>query len=240
MNLGLIQKLSWSRGNTIKEMDPPATSTSSFNGASIQTPQRNNPFNIIRWGMSFVPFLPWGENKIQMPTTINKKLKRHGHSGADNQSRTQYSTVRFRPYVSRVPWHTGPRAFLSQMFPRYGNYCGPNWSSGKEGGSLIWDKRPIDWLDFCCYCHDIGYDTHDQAELLKADLAFLECVEKPNMSIEGDAHIAHFYKMMYITGLRTILIPYRQHLLQLQTSQFSLQSAWLSNLIRKQGNISKT
>ncbi|KAL6579726.1 hypothetical protein OROMI_007750 [Orobanche minor] len=61
---------------------------------------------------------------------------------------------------------------------------------------LFGDRRPIDWLDFCCYCHDIGYDTHDQAELLKADLAFLECLERPNMSTKGDPQVAYVYKFM--------------------------------------------
>ncbi|OAY67107.1 hypothetical protein ACMD2_18758 [Ananas comosus] len=102
----------------------------------------------------------------------------------------------FRPYVAKVPWHGGPRALLSQLFPRYGHYCGPNWSSGKNGGSMLWDQRPIDWLDFCCYCHDIGYDTYDQAKLLKADLAFLECLEKPRMATKGGANAALLYRAM--------------------------------------------
>jgi hypothetical protein len=71
----------------------------------------------------------------------------------------------FRPYVARLPWHGGTRAWLSKLFPRYGHYCGPNWSSGKEAGSVLWDRCPADHLDFCCYCHDMAYDTHDQAQL---------------------------------------------------------------------------
>ncbi|KAM0954150.1 putative phospholipase A2 domain superfamily [Dioscorea sansibarensis] len=122
----------------------------------------------------------------------------------------------FRPYVAKVPWHGGVRAFLSQLFPRYGHYCGPNWSSGKDKGSMLWDRRPIDWLDFCCYCHDIGYDTHDQAKLLKADLAFLECLERPRMATKGDPSVALLYKSMCIAGLRNILIPYRMQLVRLQ------------------------
>ncbi|XP_020272019.1 uncharacterized protein LOC109847187, partial [Asparagus officinalis] len=124
----------------------------------------------------------------------------------------------FRPYVARVPWHGGVRAFLSQLFPRYGHYCGPNWSSGKDGGSMLWDRRPIDWLDFCCYCHDIGYDTHDQAKLLKADLAFLECLERPKLATKGGAHLAFLYRSMCITGLRHVLIPYRMHLVRMQSA----------------------
>ncbi|KAF6155415.1 hypothetical protein GIB67_019941 [Kingdonia uniflora] len=70
----------------------------------------------------------------------------------------------------------------------------------REGGSLLWDQRPIDWLDFCCYCHDIGYDTHDQAKLLKADLAFLECLQRPQMITKGDAQTAYLYRTMCVTG----------------------------------------
>ncbi|XP_020593150.1 uncharacterized protein LOC110033493 [Phalaenopsis equestris] len=124
---------------------------------------------------------------------------------------------RFRPYVARVPWHSGARAFLSQLFPRYGHYCGPNWSSGKAGGSMLWDRRPIDWLDFCCYCHDIGYDTHDQSKLLKADLAFLACLERPQMATKGGAYTSLLYRSMCIAGLRYLLIPYRMQLLRIQS-----------------------
>ena len=63
----------------------------------------------------------------------------------------------FVPYTATVPWHSGPRNVFSKFFPRYGNYCGPNWSSGRESGSLHWDTPPIDWLDYCCYRHDMGY-----------------------------------------------------------------------------------
>ncbi|CAA6668988.1 unnamed protein product [Spirodela intermedia] len=87
----------------------------------------------------------------------------------------------------------------------------------------LWDRRPIDWLDFCCYCHDIGYDTHDQAMLLQADLAFLECLERPRMSTKGDAHAAHLYKTMCIAGLRNILIPYRMQLVRMQTGPSFLE-----------------
>jgi hypothetical protein len=158
------------------------------------------------WPLSFFSLFPWANNvgeKFQRPTTINKELKRHAQNrenvvGKDNM----VTPLRFRPYVCKVPWHTGVRAFFSQLFPRYGHYCGPNWSSGKDGGSLVWDKRPIDWLDYCCYCHDIGYDTHDQAKLLKADLAFLECLENRHiMRTKGDPHVALLYKTMCINGM---------------------------------------
>lgn len=171
----------------------------------MEQANRNARFDIKLWGWSLLSLVPFAINsgeKIRRPTTINKELKRYAHP-RKFQTRQEGNPVRFRPYVSKVPWHKGPRAFLSQLFPRYGHYCGPNWSSGKNSGSNLWDMRPMDWLDYCCYCHDIGYDTHDQAELLKADLAFLDCLERPHMDTRGDAHVAHLYKTMCITGMST-------------------------------------
>ncbi|EFJ23212.1 hypothetical protein SELMODRAFT_17536, partial [Selaginella moellendorffii] len=84
----------------------------------------------------------------------------------------------FSPYSATVPWHTGTRAILSQIFPKYGNYCGPNWSSGRQKGSLVWDVPPVDWLDYCCFKHDVGYDSHSQEDLYKADLELLECLRR--------------------------------------------------------------
>eukprot|EP00250_Pteridium_aquilinum_P019831 c24591_g1_i2 orf=1166-1738(-) len=127
-----------------------------------------------------------------------------------------HSLPPFTPYSAQVPWHTGVRAFFSQLFPKYGRYCGPNWSSGRSNGSLFWDKPPIDWLDYCCFCHDVGYDSHDQAKLYKADLEFLECLNKmplPNQSRphgkalsqwshhESNAAVAGVYRNLYITGM---------------------------------------
>lgn len=137
---------------------------------------------------------------------------------------SEFSMPPFTPYMAKLPWHRGPRAFLSQLFPRYGNYCGPNWSSGKDRGGLLWNKKPIDWLDYCCYCHDMGYDTHDQAEMLKADIAFLECLEKTQMKTKGNPLIAEAYITMCITGLRNILIPYRKQLLKPMQAQHILAS----------------
>lgn len=107
----------------------------------------------------------------------------------------------FRPYVAQLPWHGGARAWLSRMFPRYGHYCGPNWSSGKEAGSVLWDRRPADHLDFCCYCHDMAYDTHDQAQLLRADLAFLRCLQSSRQTPARDGiAAAAIYRSMCIFG----------------------------------------
>lgn len=202
-------------------------------------------FDIKIWTWSsFSSVLPWSANASdgkQKPTTINRGLKRHALSRRSSRSNGVNTVYRFRPYVSKVPWHTGTRAFLSQLFPRYGHYCGPNWSSGKDGGSMVWDQRPIDWLDHCCYCHDIGYDTHDQAELLKADMAFLECLESNKRVVtRGDAQVAHFYKTMCITGLKSILIPYRSYLVKIQYGQNLLDFGWIvSNLSKRSWSFQK-
>ncbi|THU68921.1 hypothetical protein C4D60_Mb08t08940 [Musa balbisiana] len=97
---------------------------------------------------------------------------------------------------------------------------------------MLWDRRPVDWLDFCCYCHDIGYDTHDQAKLLKADLAFLDCLEKTRMTTErGGVSAAVLYRAMCTTGLRNIIIPYRMHLVKLQSGPSIMEV--FNNLISK-------
>lgn len=198
------------------------------------SPKRRPWFDVTILGFSLMSIIPWAVNakdKFHMPSTVNEALKRRARSqGIDPSTNSLSPRLRFRPYVSKVPWHTGVRAFLSQLFPRYGHYCGPNWSSGKDDGSLIWDKRPIDWLDYCCYCHDMGYDTYDQAKLLEADLELLECLEKPHMRIVGDKQVAHLYKTMCIQGLKNILIPYRTHLVKLQSGQPLIQFGWLSNV----------
>ncbi|KAL5766294.1 hypothetical protein ACOSP7_016911 [Xanthoceras sorbifolium] len=225
MNSGFL-RMPWSWFNSRKDNGP------TFNSMSVTMEQKPR-FDLKIWGWSLLSVVPWAINKgdrIQAPTTINKELKKRAQRRRFVEPSREGNQVRFRPYVSKVPWHGGARAVLSQLFPRYGHYCGPNWSSGKNSGSPLWDMRPIDWLDYCCYCHDIGYDTHDQAELLKADLAFLECLERPHMNTRGDANIAHIYKTMCITGLKNILIPYRTYLVKLQSRRPLIDFGWLSNV----------
>lgn len=242
MNFGFLGNIPWFGVNSNTEILTKVVSTS----ALLESPRQSASFDVRQWGWSVISIVPWAFNardKIKMPNIVNKELKRQAQQPPTRSfvdASVVYSTPRFRPYVSKVPWHTGARAFLSQLFPRYGHYCGPNWSSGKDGGSLLWDKRPIDWLDFCCYCHDMGYDTHDQAELLKADMAFLECLERRHMSTKGDVRVAHLYKTMCISGLRSILIPYRKHLVKLQSQQVSINFGWLSNIKWKRWNLQKT
>lgn len=201
MNFGFIGNLPMFKA----ELKSDSQKTSITTKAVTEEPKEKASNNIKLSGLSFfLSSFPWSNNSrggFQRPTTINRGLRKHAKNRGLVENAYGIAAVRFRPYVCKVPWHTGMRGFLSQLFPRYGNYCGPNWSSGKDRGSLVWDKRPIDWLDFCCYCHDIGYDTHDQAELLKADLAFLECLEKRNMSSKGNPQIAQLYKTMCITGM---------------------------------------
>ncbi|KAI4305918.1 hypothetical protein L6164_029244 [Bauhinia variegata] len=85
----------------------------------------------------------------------------------------------------------------------------------------------------------VGYDTHDQAKLLEADLAFLECLEKPHMSTKGDPHIAQLYKTMCINGLRNFLVPYRKYITNLQSGQPLVQFERLCNLRWKRWNLQK-
>lgn len=132
------------------------------------------------------------------------------------EQQTGCGLSQFTPYSSKIPWHKGSRSILSRLFPRYGNYCGPNWSSGRDSGSLVWDKEPIDALDFCCYKHDMGYDSYEQSDLYTADLAFLNCLERiPHGGRKaGDSPLSEPYRNLYIFGLRNVLVPYRKFLLQ--------------------------
>lgn len=214
-------------------------SSSSESQPTIQASPLRHLLDIKLWGWSLLSVIPWAMNSrdnFQAPRTVNRGLKKRAQWKRDGAD-TLGNPVRFRPYVSKVPWHTGARAFLSQLFPRYGHYCGPNWSSGKDQGTLLWDRRPIDWLDFCCYCHDMGYDTHDQAKLLEADLAFLECLERPNMITKGNIHVANLYRTMCVQGLRNILIPYRTNLVKMQSGQSMNEFGWMSNIRGKGWNI---
>lgn len=239
MNFGFLGNIPWFRAQSNNDLEPALPTTS-----LLEQPQQKGSFDVKLLGWPLLSFVPWvsvnSKDKIHTPSTINRGLRRRAQPRGMFKNGDFNNFLRFRPYVSRVPWHTGVRGFLSQLFPRYGHYCGPNWSSGKDGGSPLWDKRPIDWLDFCCYCHDIGYDSHDQADLLKADLAFLDCLERPNMATKGDAGIAHLYKTMCITGLRNLLIPYRTHLLKLRAGQPLIQFGWLSNVRWRGWNFQKT
>lgn len=203
---GFLDNIPWFNMHSNKDLGASLKSTNPVIPMTtmIEQPKQKASFDIKLSGWSLLSIVPWAINakdKIRAPTTINKGLKKRAQSHGVAQNSGGGNPLRFRPYMSKVPWHTGARAILSQLFPRYGLYCGPNWSSGKDRGSPLWDKRPIDWLDYCCYCHDIGYDTHDQAKLLKADLAFLECLERLHGSTKGDARIAHIYKTMCITGM---------------------------------------
>eukprot|EP01018_Ginkgo_biloba_P005651 Gb_15712 [translate_table: standard] len=199
------------RMNKVETDSVPKTENYSNYGKTETSKPHRDRFGI--WDHIQQINLPWNTKSDKQAKKTNANELEIVESGCAIPS--------FTPYMAKIPWHTGARAFLSQMFPRYGNYCGPNWSSGKDRGGLLWDKKPIDWLDFCCYCHDIGYDTHDQAEMLKADIAFLECLEKIRMPPKGNPQVAEAYKSMCIAGLRKVLIPYRKQVLkQMHGRQF--------------------
>ncbi|WVZ66927.1 hypothetical protein U9M48_016081 [Paspalum notatum var. saurae] len=161
---------------------------------------------------------PWGERRPpKKQPSAAAAARRAAEEEAEARQLVGCAVPLFRPYVAQLPWHGGARAWLSKLFPRYGHYCGPNWSSGKEAGSVLWDRRPVDHLDFCCYCHDMAYDTHDQAQLLRADLAFLRCLESSRQTPARDGiAAAAIYRSMCVFGLKTILIPYRTNLVRLQ------------------------
>ena len=66
----------------------------------------------------------------------------------------------------------GP-SFWKRLLPRYGNWGGPGWSSGKwcPPNETDWSKPPIDALDQLFRDHDFAYQTHGCRKC--ADLALL-------------------------------------------------------------------
>lgn len=236
MKPSLLGNMAWSRDERNVDSGPSFESSKTLVMQSNQT----SSFDLKIWGLSLLSLLPWAAFKARETDKASETQRARTGRGQFRSSVWVSTPLRFRPYVSKVPWHTGARAFLSQFFPRYGYYCGPNWSSGKDNGNLVWDRRPIDWLDYCCYCHDIGYDTHDQAKLLEADFKFLECLERKNMETKGDPYIARVYKTMCTTGLKNVLIPYRTQLINLQSGSHVLQFGWLSNARWKTPSLPKS
>ncbi|KAK6141520.1 hypothetical protein DH2020_024730 [Rehmannia glutinosa] len=118
-----------------------------------------------------------------------RELKKHAQPRGSIESLTQYSSVRFRPYVSRFRGIQAQEVFCLNCF-RYGHCVGLIGQVGKT-----------------------------EAELLKADMAFLECLERPNMST------------------KEIL---RQNLVRLQSGKISVPSVWLSNIKLRGWNFAKT
>ncbi|KAH7288124.1 hypothetical protein KP509_31G013200 [Ceratopteris richardii] len=201
-------------------------------GASMKAPSPPNPLSFPS-RLGFLPSLVSSSTEevpslSEIPSsTTSSPSSSSLTSSADKEA--VHELPPFIPYAAQVPWHTGARAFFSQIFPKYGHYCGPNWSSGRSSGSLFWDKPPVDWLDYCCLCHDIGYDSHNQAKLYNADLEFLECLQKIPPPVQKRLHHttplhpgskysdpiwAGFYRNMYISGLQKFLLPYRRMILK--------------------------
>ncbi|KAF8679052.1 hypothetical protein HU200_045806 [Digitaria exilis] len=211
----------------LRRLPTPTPSTATPVTASAPAPARAN--QLVAFLSSLIPWREQqGSPKKQPDPTASAASssaaaeRRAARAAAEAEAEARQlvgcAVPLFRPYVAQLPWHGGARAWLSKLFPRYGHYCGPNWSSGKEEGSVLWDRRPVDHLDFCCYCHDMAYDTHDQAQLLRADLAFLRCLEGSRKTPARDGVAAAvIYRAMCIFGLKTILIPYRTNLVRLQT-----------------------
>ncbi|CAI8596397.1 unnamed protein product [Vicia faba] len=137
-----------------------------------------------------------------------------------------------------------PLSFLS-FFP-WANNAGEKFQRpttiNKELKRHAQNRENVVGKDMDITVDQTGYDTHDQAKLLKADLAFLECLENRHiLRTKGDPNIAHLYKTMCINGLKNFLIPYRTNLVSLQQSGQSLiQFGWLSNLRRRNWNFQKT
>jgi hypothetical protein len=126
----------------------------------------------------------------------------------------------FTPYHAKTPWKTGFQRYVWRFFPRYGNYCGPSWSSGRETGSTVWDTPPIDNLDLCCFHHDVGFDSHEQADLHRADVNFLKCLEEipRNGGRAGNHSISEFYRKLFILGFKRVMVPYRMLLLDMSVA----------------------
>lgn len=58
-----------------------------------------------------------------------------------------------------------------QLMKYHGNYCGPNWSAGKQQPSTIDDNvHPTDEFDHTCMVHDAAY--YNQDNLAEADMEF--------------------------------------------------------------------
>jgi len=56
----------------------------------------------------------------------------------------------------------------------HGNYCGPNWSDGKQQPSVVGSLLPIDDFDLTCQKHDAVYATSTEPEdLQRADREFV-------------------------------------------------------------------
>ena len=83
-------------------------------------------------------------------------------------------TVRFDPNSLQPSTHGIP-------IPSYGNYGGPNYSAGVEGGTTpeIPVPAPVNALDFLFWEHDLVYqhfkdDTATPLDIAKADVSLVE------------------------------------------------------------------
>lgn len=78
--------------------------------AVLETPKQGAHFDIKLWGWSVLSVVPWFLNKrenIQGPSKVKKEWKKPARPSSFVDSSVRNSGIRFRPYVSKVPWHTG-------------------------------------------------------------------------------------------------------------------------------------
>jgi RHS repeat-associated protein len=66
------------------------------------------------------------------------------------------------------------------LFEYYGNWCGPDWTGGREEQFTLGHtyENPVDSLDSCCKSHDICYfecRENDPCDLLERGLCMTRC-----------------------------------------------------------------
>ncbi len=94
----------------------------------------------------------------------------------------QSGDVNFYRYVKNNSIRFADPYGLKPLVPRYGNWCGPNWSGGSSGSA-----PPIDSLDNCCQQHDLCYGKNnllkapfDDPRRVKCDQALVKCSKRLN------------------------------------------------------------
>ncbi|KAJ8467490.1 hypothetical protein OPV22_030042 [Ensete ventricosum] len=143
-------------------------------------------------------------------------------------------------------YHPGPSPRLSPPRPQHGGRSRRIGRDRRPGapsrsfGPMSPRSRGTEASARSSRCCSRGTDTTvapigragRTAKLLKADLAFLDCLEKTRTTTErGGVSAAVMYRTMCIMGLRNIIIPYRMHLVKLQSGPSIMEV--FNNLISK-------
>ncbi|GFZ18112.1 phospholipase A2 family protein [Actinidia rufa] len=169
--------------------------------ATLETPKQRVNLDIKLWGWSLLSFVPWGISTY----------------GSDHMFRRFHGIQAPEDFFLSYSLDTGITVDqIGQVGKMVGLFCGTS-------------VQLIGWI-FAAIATTLVMTLMIRPNFLKADLAFLECLERPHMSTKGDAHVAHLYKTMCTSGLRNILIPYRKNLLNLQSGQLTVGFGWLSNM----------